>query len=278
MSRLRRYSFSSFCFSKAEQNPNGTLAQKNARISLRAQDRMRDPTNSKVEVAPKAKIAQQESPSEHALRLAKLESIPPLSPEGLQFAADARQGKIKYADVAGEGFSRWLQDGLPGYQVAVGEEKADSVRRNIEMLRRGDLEELHDVLIPASNIFYPSDKWAPGEKNNASRYPMAICTYGVSTTGQLITVKRSSVNDSPSGVSKSRTSLPDPSWMREKRFYSSDSGDESSICLTPSDTVDGKFQSSNYDSDEEQDGSALGHKLLEDIPVPFRRFTILDNL
>jgi len=280
MSRLRRYSFSSFCFSNTEPNPDGTPAQKNARFSLRAKERTKEPTNLKVKVAPKAKPAQQEPPSEYALRLAKMDSLPPISPQGLQFAADARQGKITYADVAGEGFSRFLDDGLPGYEEVVGEEKADMVRRNIEMLRRGDLEELHDILIPASNIFYTSDKWTYGEKYGASRYPTAICTFE-EIAGQVVDITMGSLSDSPTEVSKARTSWPGASWTPEKKVHFSDTGDESSICLRPSGTGDDKLQSSSYDSDEEQDDSVLGHKqieILDDIPVPFKPFTIIDNL
>lgn len=216
---------------------------------------------------PDKKAHQEDEPSSYTLWLLRVGFIPPLSPEGSKFENDIRQGKFTHADVVGEDFSRYLQDGMPGLEEILGKEEADSNRRKIEVCRRGNYKELHDMLMPGG-IFYPPDQWAVGE-TDTSRYPMAICTSGAVTMEQLRRARRSAANDSTTG---SKTTAPSSAVLRirTQMGVSSDGGDESSIYLTPSD-IDEILQYSDYDSGDEQDGSSSKEKSLLEL-FPHQRF------
>ena len=238
------------------------------------------------------KSAEPEKISEAVLRLAALKTLPPLSPEGRQFATDVHQGIFKYADVAGESLARFLQGGLPGCENIFGEEKAHILRSNVEMLRRGDPKELHDLLL-SGRIFETADKWSTGEKSKVSRYPMPICTSGVTMVRpmkQHVIARRNSESDLPTKVRKITNSSPETLWMRQRMLYYRDIGSKYSISLDFSDdeskmespsarTPTDRFcpvgstitcsSSSDYDSDE--DDSAFEDKVLLEM-FPHQRF------
>lgn len=268
MSRIRRYSISAFCFNPTKSGSDGTPAPNAARASTRVQQRPPGSLTVKTADVTDQKADQEDEPNTHVLWLLRMKRLPPLSPEGSQFETDIRQGKFTHADVVGESLSQYLQDGMPGLEEVLGEEEADSKRRKIEVCRRGDYKELHDMLLPGG-IFYPPDQWGVGERDT-SRYPMAICTTGAVTMEQLLSAARSVANDSRTA---SKTTTPSSAALRigEQLLYSSDSGDESSVYLTTSDMDDDSLQYSDYDSDEEQDGSSSKEKSLLEL-FPHQRF------
>lgn len=214
---------------------------------------------------PDRKAAEEDEPSNYTLWLCRMKRLPPLSPEGSQFESNIRQGNFNHADVVGENFSRYLQDGMPGLEEVFGEEEANSFRRKIEVFRRGDYKELHDMLLPGG-IWDPPDQWAVGE-TDTPRYPMAICTSGAVTMEQLRSARRSAME-------ASKTTRPSSEGLRvrEQLLYSSDSGDESSSYLTSSDMDDDSLQYSDYESDGEQGDSGLKEKSLTELFPYHQRF------
>jgi hypothetical protein len=276
-----RCSFSSFGLSKTEPKPNGAPAESSrARLSKLVHGFKRGSrTNLKLEFPPYNPSPQQQPeldpPSEYAIALSKLDMLPPISPEGQGFAAAARYGRFTYADAAGEGFSQWMRDGMPGYEVVAGEEGAHRARRNVEILSTADRERIHAMVKPGSDMLYLQEDWAPGEEHGAARYPMAIQTHGVAPNGELVTVKR--------GVNNKTTTAydpPDAEDLEAHKICLSDSDDGFSICLHPSNAADdNKGRSSNQDSEdpEEQDEQTWEIEILTDIPDPFQPFTIIST-
>lgn len=195
-------------------------------------------------------------------RLARLKSLPPISPRGRHFANGVRNGTFTYADVAGEGLSRFLQDGLPKYEVFFGDHRAYIIRRNIEVLRCGDSKEVRSVLNIADEL-EPMDRWSADERSKVSRYPMAIRTSGVAMVvpkTQHVSARGKPESNSPTGLRKTRNDSPEVLWMREKMAaFSKDSGGSSPISLPPLDMFDYKG---------EMESSSEGDYLLKDTPAP----------
>lgn len=218
---------------------------------------------------PDQKAAEEDEPSNYTMWLLRMKRLPPLSPEGSQFEFNIRQGNFNHADVVGENFSQYLQDGMPGLEEVFGEEEANSYRRKIEVFRRGDYKELHDMLLPGG-IWDPPDQWAVGE-TDTSRYPMAICTSGAVTMEKLLRDIRGLVKSSTTEVNKITTPSSEGARVREQMTCSSDSGDESSSYLSSSDMDDDSLQYSDYESDEEQGDSGLKEKSLAEL-FPDQRF------
>lgn len=201
--------------------------------------------------------------SETARRLARLRSLPPISPRGRHLANGVRDGTFTHADVAGDGLSRFLQDGLPKYEVFFGHAAAIYLRNNIEVLRRGDPAEIRKLTY-FGDEFEPIDKWTADEKSKVSRYPMAIRTSGVAMVvpiKQHVSSTGISETGSPRGVRKTTNDSPETLWMREKMVaIFSASGDKSPIPLPPLDMFD-------YKDALESSGSE-GNYLPEDKPAP----------
>ncbi|POS72107.1 hypothetical protein DHEL01_v209503 [Diaporthe helianthi] len=300
MSRLRRFSVSSILsvsslFSHGEDreesdsddnpapdssNPASNTAPKSVRLSTRIQAHLKGLLPAKTLEAPGKKTTTQEDPpTEHAIYLSTLNTLPPVSPVGCQYAVETQQGEMTFAHYAGEEYSQWLQDGFPDYEKLVGEEEADKARRKIEVFGRKNYQEVHDILMPG-NLWYASENWEPGEESNVSRYPYAICTDGVAMRKQPRPAAGSSEKDSPTKDRKREDFLSDVLWDLEKATYSSDSEDESYFNLKTSDTLDKEVQSPELDSDE-MDALLLAEnsqvEFITAIPSPFKRFILLDT-
>lgn len=180
------------------------------------------------------------------LRLSRLKVLPPLSPEGRQFAMGIREGRYTCADVAGEGLFQFLQDGLPGYEVFFGKDGAKDLRGNIEKLHRGDPQEIR-TLLSFGFKFEPAEEWSIDEKSRASRYPMAIETSGVLEVRPIVqhdSARDGSGCDSPQKVNKMTNCSPKPLWTKEEMGCPSDS---SSVPPTSLATLD----SSGYEDETE---------------------------
>lgn len=203
------------------------------------------------------------------LWLVRMETLPPLSPEGRQFATRVREGSFKYADVAGEWLFQLLQDNLPGYEELAGEDRARHVRDNIETLHRGDPKEIRELFAMGFE-YEPAVKWSDYEKSKVSRYPMALATTGVAKVipiAQHASARGGSECRSSSKVSKTPKCSPDSSCAHEKTGYSTECGADSPDCLSTSDISD--YESSDYDSEE--DGSASEDKVPYEM-FPYRRY------
>lgn len=177
---------------------------------------------------------------EAVLRLARLKVLPPLSPEGRDFASGVRDGSYTCVDVAGEGLLQFLQDDVPGYEVFFGKDKANHVRYNLEVLHRGDSKEIRAILSFGIE-FEPVDRWTAEERSKVGRYPMAIRTSGPAV------VRSEAQNDSDRGhsqcrpprkVRKGTKRSPESPWTKEQIRYFSDSGSESPASLATFDTSD----------------------------------------
>lgn len=195
-------------------------------------------------------------------RLAKLKSLPPISPKGRHFANGVRDGTFTYADVVGEGLSRFLQDDLPKYEVFFGDRKASLLRNNIELLRRCDAAELR-IILHLGDEFEPVDKWSADEKNRASKYPMAIRTTGVAMVKPIkrhVNARGKSETNSPMGARKTRNDSPEVLWMREKmEAYSNATASELPISLPPLDM---------FDDEDTMESSSEGECLPKDDAAP----------
>lgn len=292
MPRLRRLSISSFfSFHGDESDSDDTPAPntapdpvpdtapkptpKVARISARIREHLKRLFPVKPpEVVPEPNLGVQlevDPPTEEAIYLATLSSLPPLSPTGYQYAKEMGRGDITFAHFAGENYFRWLEDDLPGYEEVVGDEKAYYDRYLIEVHRRADYKELHDLFIPG-NLWYPSENWEPSEINRASRSPFAICTTGVTVVKRQRSTTITPEKDSSSRVHKRATSSPDVSCKGEKTADPTDrSGDKSPTRPEPSGIVAQVLQADDFE--EEEDVLRLtqkGHvKLLQNIPTRF---------
>lgn len=177
---------------------------------------------------------------EAVLRLARLKVLPPLSPEGLDFASSVRDGSYTCVDVAGEGLLQFLQDGVPGYEVFFGKSNANQVRSNLEVLRRGDSGEIRTVLSFGAE-FEPVDRWTAEERSKVGRYPMAIRTSGpavVRSVAQNDSDRGDSQCRPPRRVRKRTKRSPESLWTKEQIRYFSDSGFESPASLATFDTPD----------------------------------------
>lgn len=258
MSRHRRNNTASFCFNpKEEPGADDSPAPNNAQFSTRVRKLLKDVSPLKVPTVPpepkppkpKRSPVEKKKPVEpwfnvrRIRRLARSKSLPPISPKGCHFANGVRDGTFTYADVAGEGLSRFLQDGLPKYEVFFGDHQAFIIRRNIEVLRHSDSKEVRNVLNIADEL-EPMDRWSAAERSKVSRYPMAIRTSGVAMVvpiKQHVSARGKPESNSPTGFGKTRNDSPEVLWMREKMAaFSKDSGDSSPIPLPPLDLFDYK--------------------------------------
>lgn len=258
MSRHLRNSSSSSCLNPKEPRSDDSPAPTNARVSTRVRTLLEDVSPLKVTTEPPkpkspkpkkfpARNKNKEEPIGDPVvirRLAKLKSLPPISPRGRHFAKGVRDGTFTYADVAGEGLSRFLQDGLPNYEVFFGIAKANSIRYNIEVLYRADPTEMRERIFHHCDKYEPVDKWSAEEKSKVSRYPMAIRTSGVALVKpikQHVNARGKSEANSPMGSRKKNNDSPEVLWMREKMAaISSASGGESPVSLPPLDMSDYK--------------------------------------
>lgn len=277
MSRHLRNSSSSSYLNPKEPRSDDSPAPSNARFSTRVRTLLEGVSPLKVPtVTPEPKIPKRKkSPGRKEKnltpigdpkvirRLAKLKSLPPISPRGRRFADGVRDGTFAYADVAGEGLSRFLQDGLPKYEVFFGDTKANSIRYNIEVLYRADPTEMRDKIFSCCDEYEPVHKWSAEEKSKVSRYPMAIRTSGVALVKpikQHVNARGKSEANSPMGSRKKNKDSPEVLWMREKMAaISSTSGGESPISLPPLDMSDYK---------DAMESSREGDHLLKNNPAP----------
>lgn len=178
--------------------------------------------------------------SEAVLRLARLKVLPPLSPEGRDFASSVRDGSYTCVDVVGEGLLQFLQDGVPGYEVVFGRHKACNIKCNIEALRRGDPKEIRRMMAFGVE-FEPVDRWTAEERSKVGRYPMAIRTSGPAKV-RPVAQPDSGRGDSqchPLGkVRKRMKCSPESLRTKEEICYSSDSESESPASLATFETSD----------------------------------------
>ncbi|KAG6355295.1 hypothetical protein INS49_003256 [Diaporthe citri] len=285
MSYHLRNSTSSSCFNPKEPRSDDSPALSNARVSSRVRKLLegvsplkvptvpREPKPSKPKKSPARKKRKEEPVGDIEVirRLAKLKSLPPISPRGRHFANGVRDGTFTYADVAGEGLSRFLKDGLPEYEVFFGETKASNIRYNIEALYRADSTEIREILF-LSDEFEPVDKWSADEKSKVSKYPMAIRTSGVAMVKpirQHVNARGKSETNSPTGLRKTKDDSPEVLWMREKMAaYSSASGGKSPISLPPLDMFDCK---------DATESESEGDYLPEDDPAPVMQLDSKDS-
>lgn len=267
MPHRRRYSISSLCFKQPELGSDDLPAPSNARFSTRMRKLLKTVSPLVVPVAspkppkPQRVREKREKVSEATIRLAKLESLPPLSPEGSQFAADVHQGKFKYADVAGEYLLQLLQDNLPGYEKYAGEVEARNNRHIIGVLCSGDEEKIRKM-VTKGPVFEMIDKWSTEEKSKVCKYPTTICTSGataVRATAQRVSVRRGSKSSPPSGVRMTTQDWPGSLETPEHMAYSSDSGGTSPDSLAPSDT-------SEYE--DAMESSSMRESLSKGVPWP----------
>lgn len=283
MPRHSRNRTSSSCFTSKESGSDDSPAPSNAQFSKRVRKLLEGVSPLKVPAVtpepkpPKPKTLKPKIPkpkkspvrkkepdetSENARRLARLRSLPPISPRGRQFANGVRDGTFTHADVAGEGLSRFLQDGLPRYEVFFGQAAAIYLRNNIEVLRSGDPAEIRKLTY-FGDEFEPIDKWSVGERSKVSRYPMAIRTSGVALVVPIkahVSTRGVSETGSPRGARKTTNDSPETLWMREKmEAIFGASGDKSPIPLPPLDTFDYKDAAGS---------SSEGGYLPEHIPGP----------
>lgn len=213
------------------------------------------------------------------LRLFRLKVLPPLSPEGCQFAMGAREGRYTCADVAGEGLFQFLQDGLPGYEVFFGKDRANELRGNIEKLRRGDPEEIR-TLLSFGFKFEPADEWSIDEKSRVSRYPTAIETSGVLEVRPIVqhdSARDGSECNSPRKGNKMTNCSPKSLWTREQMGDPSDSRSEppTSVATLDSSNYEGEMERSSGGKILPKDNSATAEQLdSEDQPQsPIERST-----
>lgn len=178
--------------------------------------------------------------SEAALRLARLKVLPPLSPEGRDFASGVRDGSFTCVDVVGEGLLQFLQDGAPNCEVLFGKVKAFNIKSNIEALKSGDPKEIRRMMAFGVE-FEPADRWTADERSKVGRYPMAIRTSGpakVRPVAQLDSDRGDSQCRPPRQVRKRMKHSPESLRMKEEICYSSDSESESPASLATFETSD----------------------------------------
>lgn len=184
-----------------------------------------------------------------------------------------RQGGITFANFVGEDYFRWLQDGLPGYEEVVGDEKAYSDRYLIGVHRRADYEELHGMFIPG-NFWYASETWERGETDNAPIWPYAICTTGVDVVKRPRRAATTLDKGSRAKKHKRAASSPGVLGTRGKSSYPViDSWEKSDMS-----TETWQWPFDNFDDEEEvRMFKERAHvELLESIPNYFGKFKITE--
>lgn len=246
MPRSHRYSFSSCCFSEAEPEatanapaPNNSQKSKRLWKLLESVKPLKIPdTPHSVWKAPEYKEATEKTPedppSEAALQLVTLKHLPAISPYGRQFAADLREGTFTFADFAGEGVYRYLQDGLPGYEEVVGAYMAGIYRDHIEAMCSGDPIKIRKLI---STVADTCDAWG-AEEVKVSKYPVAISTYGVARCRPIVQRASTGARPEPKPPREAGKSSPEASWTKEQKEYSGYSGDDSSASPDTPDTPD----------------------------------------
>lgn len=235
MTRRLRRSASSSCLSPKEPGSDGVPDPNHAPFSTRVRKLLEGVSPLEVPTAPcePEKTPVRKQSAVHGIRavrrLARLKALPPLSPEGRQFAIGVRERRYTCADVVGEGLFQFLEDGLPGYEVFFGETRATKLREHIEKLQSGDSKEIR-TLLSLGVGFEPAETWSTYEKNRASRYPVPIETSGVAGIRPIVQhggAGGGSGCKSSGKVSKMTKCSPKSPWTKEQMGFSTDSGSDS---------------------------------------------------
>lgn len=242
MSHRLRSSISSPCFTATEPGCNNVSDPDSAQYSTRVPKLLEDLSPLKAPAVPHEPRETPAGRSEAALRLARLKVLPPLSPEGRNFASGVRNVSYTCVDVVGEELLQYLRDGAPGYEVVFGKDKAYTIRSNIEALKSGDPKEIRRMMAFGVE-FEPVDRWTADERSKVGRYPMAIRTSGpakVRPVAQLDSDRGDSQCRPPRQVRKRMKRSPESLRTKEEICYSSDSESESPASL-------GTFETSDYE-------------------------------